>query len=231
MQMSRSNLVLAVLASLAAIATFVMTAQAEDDVAPIVTDAGVTLSGERAEAIFAGGCFWCVESDFDKVSGVVETVSGYIGGDLANPTYKQVSYTETGHVEAVKIVYDPQTVTYGELVEYFWRHVDPTDAGGQFCDRGSSYLTAIFPVDAMQAEIANASKDAIEASGVLASPIVTKIESAGIFWPAEDYHQDYYKKNRLHYARYRRGCGRDRRVADIWGGEALAQSADSGQGS
>jgi len=232
MQPSRSNLILASLAGLAAIATFVMTAQAEDDVVPqVITERGVTLSDVRAEAIFAGGCFWCVESDFDKVEGVVETISGYTGGEVENPTYKQVSYTETGHHEAVKVVYDPNTVTYSELVEYFWRHVDPTDAGGQFCDRGSSYETGIFPVDAVQEEIANASKEALQQSNVLGQPVVTEIERAGKFWPAEEYHQDYYLKNRLHYARCRRGCRRDARIEEVWAGETLAQAADTGHGS
>ncbi len=226
-------MILAGLASIAAIATFFVTAEAENDITPpVVTADGVTLTDARAEAIFAGGCFWCVESDFDKVTGVVETVSGYIGGELENPTYKQVSYTETGHHEAVKIVYDPNTVSYSELVEFFWRHIDPTDAGGQFCDRGTSYLSAIFPIDATQQEIAERSKAALETSGVLAAPIVTEIEPAGTFWRAEEYHQDYYLKNRIHYARYRRGCGRDRRIADVWAGEKLTQSAsNAGHGS
>lgn len=225
-------MILAGLASLAAIATFFITAEAENDVTPpVVTTEGVVLSDERAEAIFAGGCFWCVESDFDKVTGVVETISGYTGGNVENPNYKQVSYTETGHHEAVKVVYDPNTVTYSELVEYFWRHIDPTDAGGQFCDRGSSYESGIFPLDAMQQEIAERSKKALEDSEVLANPVVTEIERAGKFWPAEEYHQDYYLKNRIHYARYRRGCGRDRRIADVWAGEKLVQSADNGHGS
>ena len=234
MSVSKSNIVLFVLASLAAIATFVMTAQADNDVsvAPLPgPTVEASLSDERAEAYFAGGCFWCLEADFDKVTGVVETISGYTGGDVQNPNYKQVTYENTGHYEAVKVVYDPQTVTYSELVEYFWRHIDPTDGGGQFCDRGFSYLTGVFPATATELEIVERSKAAIEASNVLGNPIVTKIATYKKFWPAEGYHQDYYLKNRLHYARYRRGCGRDARVADVWAGEKLQQAADNGHGS
>lgn len=235
MSVSRSNIVLFTLASLAAIATFVMTAQADNNPAADTPLPSPTLeaelSNERAEAYFAGGCFWCLEADFDKLSGVVETISGYTGGDVENPTYKQVTYKNTGHYEAVKVIYDPQTVTYSELVEYFWRHIDPTDGGGQFCDRGFSYLTGIFPATAAETEIVQKSKAEIEASGVLANPIVTKIAPYKKFWPAEGYHQDYYLKNRLHYARYRRGCGRDRRVDDVWAGEKLVESADTGYGS
>lgn len=234
MPVSRSNLILFILASLAALATFVMTAQADDDIgaaplpAPVLD---VQLSAERAEAYFAGGCFWCLEADFDKVAGVVETISGYTGGDVQNPTYKQVTYENTGHYEAVKVVYDPQTVTYAELVDYFWHHIDPTDDGGQFCDRGFSYLTGIFPSNAAEGEIARQSKAALEASGVLPGPIVTRIADFKTFWPAEGYHQDYYLNNRLNYARYRRGCGRDRRVAEVWTGENRVATVDNGYGS
>jgi len=234
MLVSKSNSLLFALASLAAIATFVMTAQAGEKPGKTPLPApelGVELSSERAEAYFAGGCFWCVEADFDKVTGVVETISGYTGGDVQNPTYKQVTYEATGHYEAVKVVYDPQTVTYSELVEYFWRHVDPTDGGGQFCDRGASYLTGIFPSTAAETEIVERSKMAIDESGILANPIVTEIKDFKVFWPAEGYHQDYYLKNRLHYSRYRRGCGRDLRVADVWAGEKLAESVQNGHGS
>jgi len=208
MPVSRSNTILFALASFAAIATFVMTAEADNDApTPLpAPDLDVQLSDERAEAYFAGGCFWCVEADFDKVTGVVETISGYTGGDVENPTYKQVTYTDTGHYEAVKVVYDPQTVTYSELVEYFWRHIDPTDGGGQVCDRGFSYLTGIFPSNATEAEIKT-------------------------FWKAEEYHQDYYMKNRIHYSRYRRGCGRDARVADVWSGEKLVEASGNAHGS
>jgi methionine-S-sulfoxide reductase len=224
MRPSGTNLAIFVIAGLAAIATFVMTAEADNQAADLAT---VEYSGERAEAVFAGGCFWCIEADFDKVAGVIETTSGYTGGALENPTYKQVSYTETGHFEALKVVYDPQAVTYAELVEYFWRHIDPTDGGGQFCDRGTSYLTGIFPANDEQAEIAQSSLETLEGSGVLANPIKTVIKPLTVFWPAEEYHQDYYKKNPIHYSRYRRGCGRDARVADVWAGEVVATEASA----
>ncbi|MCH7915500.1 MAG: peptide-methionine (S)-S-oxide reductase MsrA [Deltaproteobacteria bacterium] len=168
-------------------------------------------------ATFAGGCFWCVESDFDKVPGVVRTISGYTGGLLKNPTYKQVSAGGTGHREAVQIFYDSKKVSYEKLLDIFWRSVDPTDAGGQFCDRGRSYETAIFANSPAQRRLAEASKQKLNKSGVLKKPIVTPIETAGVFYPAEDYHQDYYKKNPLRYKFYRYGCGRDARVREVWG--------------
>lgn len=171
------------------------------------------------EAVFAGGCFWCMESDFDKVEGVVETISGYSGGAVENPTYKQVTYKDTGHYEVVKVVYDPSVVSYSELVEYFWRHVDPTDDGGQFCDRGHSYRTAIFAGNEEERAIAETSKQTIDNSGVLETAIVTPILDASAFWPAEGYHQDYYQKNPLHYNRYRNGCGRDKTVKRVWAKE------------
>ncbi|MEM9705841.1 MAG: peptide-methionine (S)-S-oxide reductase MsrA [Pseudomonadota bacterium] len=168
-----------------------------------------------AIAVFAGGCFWCVEADFDKVEGVLETVSGYTGGDLENPTYKRVSYEETGHYEAVAIRFDPAVVSYETLVEYFFRHVDPTDAGGQFCDRGSSYRTAIFVNSPEQKAVADAGKTSAQAA--LGQEIVTPVLNIKAFWRAEDYHQDYYLKNRLRYRYYRAACGRDRRVQQLWG--------------
>ena len=171
-------------------------------------------------ATFAGGCFWCVESDFDYVAGVVRTVSGYTGGASKNPTYKQVTAGGSGHREAVQIFYDPKKVTYATLLEVFWRSVDPTDGGGQFCDRGASYATAIFANSPEQKRLAEESKRKIEASGVLKQPIVTPIETAGPFYPAEDYHQDYYKKSPVRYKFYRYRCGRDQRIGDLWGDEA-----------
>lgn len=169
-----------------------------------------------SSAIFAGGCFWCVESDFDKVDGVIETVSGYTGGEIANPTYKQVSKENTGHYEAVKVTYDPDLVSYDTLVEYFFRHVDPTDPYGQFCDKGDSYRTAIFVNTDDERAVAEAEIAEIETSGVLKDPIVTRVIQAETFWPAEDYHQNYYKKNPLKYRYYRASCGRDGRVEDLW---------------
>lgn len=170
--------------------------------------------------IVAGGCFWCVESDFDHVPGVLETVSGYTGGHLDNPTYEQVSHGGSGHLEAVRIRFDPAKTSYAKLVEVFWRTIDPTDGGGQFCDRGHSYTTAIFALDAEQKRIAEASKDKLEESGMLGAPIATKILDAGPFYPAEGYHQDFYTKSPIRYRFYRFNCGRDNRVDQLWGTEA-----------
>ena len=174
----------------------------------------------EAVATFAGGCFWCVESDFDKVPGVVRTVSGYTGGLVKNPTYEQVSAGGTGHREAVRIFYDPKKVSYEKLLDIFWRSVDPTDAGGQFCDRGQSYETAIFANSPVQRRLAEASKRKLKESGVLKKSIVTPIETAAAFYPAEDYHQDYYKKSPLRYTYYRFGCRRDARIREVWGKDA-----------
>lgn len=173
-------------------------------------------------AIFAGGCFWCVESDFEKVNGVKSAVSGYTGGHATDVTYKKVTAGGTGHREAVKITFDPNVVSYATLVDIFWRSVNPTDAGGQFCDRGESYSTAIYTTSDKQAKIAKQSKERIDASGVLKSPIVTPIKAAGTFYDAEEYHQDYYKKSPLKYKFYRYRCGRDQEVRSLWGGEAHA---------
>ena len=183
---------------------------------------GETAASDKLEiATFAGGCFWCVESDFDGVAGVVRTVSGYTGGHVENPTYGQVSSETTGHREAVQIYYDPKQVSYADLLEIFWRTIDPTDAGGQFCDRGESYTTAIVANSEEQRRLAEASKKMIESSGVLAQAVVTTIETAERFYPAENYHQDYYKKNPLRYKFYRFSCGRDARVKDLWGEQAF----------
>ena len=180
---------------------------------------GAAAKGE-AVATFAGGCFWCVESDFDHVPGVTRTVSGYTGGLLKNPTYKQVTYGSTGHREAVQIFFDPKKVTYAELLEVFWRSVDPTDARGQFCDRGESYETAIYANTPEQKRLAEESKRKLEESGVLKKPVVTPIHTAGAFYPAEVEHQDYYTKNPLRYRFYRFRCGRDARVKELWGDQA-----------
>lgn len=173
---------------------------------------------ELETATFAGGCFWCVESDFDPIPGVVKTVSGYTGGTVPNPTYEQVSAGATGHREAVRITYDPHQVSYAELLTAFWHSVDPTDPGGQFCDRGESYQTAIFVSGDEQRRLAEASKRA--AQDDLGKPIVTPIEAAGPFFPAEEYHQDYYKNRPLRYRYYRWACGRNQRVEEIWGERA-----------
>lgn len=167
-------------------------------------------------AVFAGGCFWCTESDFEKVDGVIEAVSGYTGGHVKNPSYKKVSKGGTGHVEAVKVTYDPKKVSYQDLLETFWRHVDPTDAGGQFVDRGDQYRSVIFYADEHQHKLAEASKKKLAASGVFDKPIVTEILPLGAFYPAEEYHQDYYKKNPIRYHWYRSGSGRDQFLEKTW---------------
>ena len=181
------------------------------NMAPIESSAVTTDS-----AIFAGGCFWCVESDFEKLPGVIEAVSGYTGGETKNPTYKQVSYTETGHYEAVKVTFDPKLTDYETLVNYYWGTVDPTDPNGQFCDKGSSYRTAIF-ARPDQIGTAKASKANIEKTKPFEADIVTPILPAVTFYDAEDYHQDYYKKNPLKYKYYRTGCRRDARLKKLWG--------------
>jgi len=173
-----------------------------------------------AKATFAGGCFWCVEADFDKVPGVLSTTSGYTGGSVANPTYEQVSSKRTGHAEAVEVVYDPSQVSYEKLVEHYWRTIDPTTKDAQFCDHGSPYRTAIFANDAAQLKAAKASLDALQKSKPFKDPIVTEIVLAGPFYKAEDYHQDYYKKNPVRYQYYRAACGRDARLKQLWGDKA-----------
>jgi peptide-methionine (S)-S-oxide reductase len=173
-----------------------------------------------ATAIFAGGCFWCVESDFDKVPGVLSTTSGYTGGKTAKPTYEQVSSHSTGHAEAVEVVYDPAKVSYARLVEYFWRTVDPTVKDQQFCDHGSPYRTAIFAQDAQQLKIAQDSRAALDKTKPFKEPIVTEIVLASTFYPAEEYHQNYYQKNPVRYKYYRTSCGRDARLKQLWGSQA-----------
>ena len=171
----------------------------------------------RAAAVFAGGCFWCTESDFDKVPGVVSTTSGYTGGTVANPTYEQVSAGGTGHIEAVRVVYDPAKVSYDKLAAYFIRTVDPLDAGGSFCDRGYGYRSAFFVATPAQRRVAAAV--AARAAAALRKPVATLILPAAPFYPAEAYHQDYYKKNPVRYRFYRYNCGRDARLAALWGGK------------
>ena len=170
-----------------------------------------------AEAIFAGGCFWCLEPPYDKVDGVIATISGYTDGHKENPSYKEVSSGTTGHTEAVKITYDPAKVSYERLVEIFWRNIDPTTPNRQFCDGGTQYRSGIYYLDEAQQKVAEQSKRDIEASGVLKQPIVTEIKPATRFYPAEDYHQDYYLKNPVRYKFYRYNCGRDQRLSEIWG--------------
>ena len=173
-----------------------------------------------AVATFAGGCFWCMEGPFDRLPGVVATISGYTGGKVPNPTYEQVSSGRTGHAEAVAVVYDPRKVTYQKLLEVFWVNVDPTMKDRQFCDSGSQYTSAIFYHDEAQRRAAEASRAQVERTKTFKEPIVTRIEMAGPFYPAEDYHQDFYVKNPVRYQLYRKGCGRDARLKELWGDKA-----------
>ena len=173
---------------------------------------------EGAEvAVFAGGCFWCMEGPFEAVDGVSEVLSGYTGGAETNPTYRAVSSGLTSHTEAVRVVFDPTVVSYGELVEVFWRAMDPTDAGGQFADRGAQYRPGIFVTSAAQRVAAEASKENLQGSNPFGRPIIVPIEDAGAFWVAEAYHQDYYRTNTAHYQRYRRGSGRSAFLERYWG--------------
>jgi peptide-methionine (S)-S-oxide reductase len=183
-------------------------------------DSATSAKDGRAVATFAGGCFWCMEPPYDKLDGVLATISGYTGGTTADPTYEEVSQGGTGHVEVVQVTYDPAKVTYEKLLEVFWRNVDPLDAGGQFCDRGDQYRTGIFVHDEEQRRLAEESRQALEDGQRLdGQPIVTEIEEADAFYPAEDYHQDYYEKNPVRYKFYRWNCGRDQRLAELWGAE------------
>lgn len=179
----------------------------------------VTLSGNPASAAeklatFAGGCFWCIEADFEKLEGVSDVISGFTGGTLQNPTY---SGNHKGHYEAIQLRYDDEVVSYAELLEYFWRHIDPLDAGGQFCDRGFSYKTAVFVADEGERALAEASLVDVEAR--LGDEVATVILPSSRFWPVEDYHQDFARKNPVRYKYYRWNCGRDQRVEELWGGK------------
>lgn len=175
-------------------------------------------SSTTATAVFAGGCFWCLEPPFDALDGVVSTTSGYTGGRVPDPTYEQVSTGDTGHVEAVEVVYDPARIGYEKLLSVFWRNIDPLDAGGQFCDRGSPYQSAIFVRDTEQRRLAEASLQEIREQ--LGRPLATPIRDAAPFYAAEEYHQDYYRKNPLRYRYYRAGCRRDSRLEELWGPDA-----------
>lgn len=174
-------------------------------------------SAKLAAATFAGGCFWCMEPPYNALEGVVSTTSGFMGGTTPNPTYRQVTAGGTGHLEVVQVLYDPAKITYEKLLAVYWRNIDPYDGGGQFCDRGESYKTAIFAHTPEQKKLAEASKAALVASGPVKQPIATVVRDAGPFTAAEDYHQDYYVKNPLRYKYYRFRCGRDARLKTIWG--------------
>jgi peptide methionine sulfoxide reductase msrA/msrB len=184
------------------------------------------MPGKTASAVFAGGCFWCTESDFEKVDGVIEAISGYTGGHVANPTYEQVSAGGTGHIESVKVLYDEDRISYEQLLEVFWRHVDPTDAGGQFVDRGSQYVSAIFYSDDRQRQLAEASKERLASSGQFDKPIATRIMPLEEFYEAEKYHQNYYKENPIRYKWYRSGSGRDRFLEKAWEMDKFAGEAE-----
>ncbi len=171
---------------------------------------------KTAKAIFAGGCFWCVEADFDKVPGVISTTSGYLNGKTKNPTYKEVSGGGSGHVEAVEVVYDPAKVTYAKLLDAFWRSIDPLVKDKQFCDSGDMYRTGIYYLDDEQKKLAEESKKPVAAK-FAPRTVYTEIVKADTFYPAEDYHQDYYKKNEARYNFYRWNCGRDQRLEQLWG--------------
>jgi len=175
------------------------------------------VEGDLARATFAGGCFWCMEPPYDKLDGVISTTSGYTGGTKLNPTYEQVSGGHTGHFEAIEVLYDPKKVSYEKLLEVFWHNIDPTDQHGQFCDKGPQYRSAIFYHDEEQKRLAEQSKSALVASKPFKEPVVTEILPASEFYPAEEYHQDYYRKNPIRYKFYRGGCGRDQRLEAVWG--------------
>ena len=175
------------------------------------------VAAEPATAVFAGGCFWCTESDFEKLAGVIEAESGYTDGHVENPSYKQVSAGGTGHTEGVLVTYDPDVVSYEELVEYFWPTIDPTQADAQFCDHGSQYRSAIYYDSPEEKSIGEASLAKLQASKPFSAAIVTQIGPRSKFYLAEDYHQNYYKKNPIRYNYYRKGCGRDQRLENLWG--------------
>lgn len=189
-------------------------AQAPQETKPAAAAADIANAGV---AVFAGGCFWCTESDFDKMPGVIATTSGYIGGHVDNPSYEQVSAGSSGHIEAVQVRFDPSKTSYAQLLKAFWPTIDPVTANAQFCDRGPQYRSAIFYSNAEEQRLAEASKAALQGSGRLPSPVVTEILPATTFYPAEDYHQDYYQRNPLRYNYYRSGCGRDDRLEQLWG--------------
>jgi len=172
---------------------------------------------QQAKATFAGGCFWCMEEAYEKVEGVISVISGYTGGQLVNPTYEQVSAGATGHAESIEVLYDPNKVTYQHLLEVFWHNVDPTTPNAQFCDHGNQYRTAIFYHDETQKQLIDESRHSVENSKSFPQPIVTEIVPASIFYPAEDYHQDFYKKNPVRYKFYKWNCGRSQRLEQLWG--------------
>lgn len=199
-------------------------AQSEDhptDTAKATTVAApATPAPDSAVAVFAGGCFWCMEPPYDKLDGVLSTTSGYIGGSVANPTYEKVSAGRTGHTEAVQVKYDPGKVSYSKLLEVFWRNIDPIAVDRQFCDTGNQYRSGIFTIGGEQQRLAEASKRKWQDSGRFKQPIATQVVAATKFYPAESYHQDYYEKNPIRYKYYRYSCGRDARLDELWGADS-----------
>lgn len=199
------------------IATTAACAQSTDAPGAVQAPAAAESTPRTAIAIFAGGCFWCMEPPFDKLPGVISTTSGYTGGRVSNPTYEQVSAGGTGHAEAVQVKYDPARIGYAQLLEVFWRNIDPLAADRQFCDVGNQYRSAIFPIGAEQQRLAEVSKRALQDSGRFDRPIATQIVAASRFYRAERDHQDYYKRNPVRYKFYRFNCGRDQRLEELWG--------------
>ena len=186
----------------------------------LFSSTATAIAAPVAKATFAGGCFWCMEPPYEKLPGVISVISGYTGGQKINPTYEEVSAGGTGHAEAVQVTYDPAKISYQKLLDVFWHNIDPTVTDQQFCDVGSQYRSEIFYHDAEQARLAKASRAKLEKEKPFREPIVTGITAATTFYPAEEYHQDYYKKNPLRYKYYRTGCGRDRRLKALWGDAA-----------
>lgn len=212
--MKKTTIALFLLISMVATAASLLAAS---DTAP---KKGAPSAGQLQSAIFAGGCFWCMEPPFDELPGVVSVTSGYTGGHKKNPTYQEVSAGGTGHAEAVQIVYDPSKIGYDKLLDRFWHNIDPTVKDRQFCDVGDQYRSAIFYNNEEQRRLALQSKKALELNKPFKEPVVTEIVAASQFYPAEEYHQDYYKKNPIRYKFYRTGCGRDKRLKELWGGAA-----------
>jgi peptide-methionine (S)-S-oxide reductase len=223
--MRRFALSLVAVASLVGVACVAEPAQAEPQPAsrpaasqPTSQPAASQPAATTGEiAVFGGGCFWCLETAYEGQPGVLAAISGYAGGKSENPSYKEVSAGGSGHVEVVQVIFDPKRTSYEKLLEHFWRNIDPTQGDGQFCDRGSQYAPAIFPQNDAQRVAAEKSKAALEKSGVLKAPVVATIRPVARFWRAEEYHQDYYRKEPKAYQSYRTGCGRDRRLIELWG--------------
>lgn len=203
-----------------ALAAAAFAAPAAKTAKPAATPAAKPAMARTETAIFAMGCFWCGETQFEEQLGVLDVVSGYAGGPEKSPTYEQVSNGETGHYEAIQITFDPSKTSYAKLLDLFWHGIDPTQGNGQFCDHGAQYRSAVFYTSDAQRAAAEASKKALTASGVLKSPIVTQVLPATPFWLAEDYHQDFWKKDPVRYRSYRLGCGRDLRLKQLWGDKA-----------